>query len=179
VAKLATALEKEAFNLDQNLVSLKASRLSSRQSCMALAKKACDHIQLVGLEKAAQEFSRKRGIFHDEDLFIVVTKLDGVVQAHGGEPQLIGTNGFELKDARGFEFVKEQARIVRAQSSGWVDYRVRNPRTGKAAIKHTFVMAVPKTEYWISCGVFSEIKENAGKNTKNENDVFTDLLENS
>jgi methyl-accepting chemotaxis protein len=177
VAKLASTLEKEAFNLDQNLVALKASRLGSRQNCKALAKRACDFVKLVGLEKAAEEFSKTGGKFHDQDLFIVVTKYDGVVQAHGGEPQLIGSNALELRDAKGFEFVKEQAKIVKTQGSGWLDYRVRNPRTGKAAVKHAFVMGIPQTDYWVSCGVFSEIKENAsGTNAQNQSEAVTDLL---
>jgi methyl-accepting chemotaxis protein len=160
VAKLATSLEKEAFSLDQNLISLKASRLSSRQSCMAWAKSACDYVLAMGVEKASQEFSRKGGKFHEQDLFIVLTKSNGVVQAHGGEPQLVGTNAMELRDAKGFQFVKEQARIAKTQGSGWLDFQIRNPNTNKPAVKHNFVMAVPDSDYWVSCGIFSEIKEN-------------------
>jgi methyl-accepting chemotaxis protein len=176
VAKLASSLQTEAFNLDQNLVGLKASRLSSRQSCMAWAKDASDYVVAVGVEKAAQEFSRKGGKFHNQDLFIVLTNLDGFVQAHGGEPQLVGKNAMDLKDAKGFQFVKEQARLIRSHGSGWVDFYIRNPSTNKPAIKHNFVLAVPNTDCWVSCGVFSEIKENA--DTK-QIESFTDLRESS
>jgi methyl-accepting chemotaxis protein len=160
VAKLAASLEKEAFNLDQNLVGLKASRLSSRQSCMAWAKDACDYVAAVGLEKAAKEFSRKGGKFHHQDLFIVLTQSNGLVLAHGGEPKLIGTNAMEIRDSKGFQFVKEQARMIRTQGSGWVDFYSRNPSTDRPAIKHNYVLSVPNADCWISCGVFSEIKEN-------------------
>jgi methyl-accepting chemotaxis protein len=162
VAKLAGSLEKDAFTLDQHLVGIKASRLSSRQSCMAWARSACDYVGTVGIENAAREFSRKGGKFHRDDLFIVVTRADGLVVAHGGEPQLIGTNAMELRDANGLQLVKEQARIVRAHGHGWIDYNLRNPATGKPSIKHTFVIAIPNIDYWISCGVFSEIRENTG-----------------
>jgi hypothetical protein len=160
VAKLASSLEKEAFSLDQHLVVLKASRLSSRQSCMSWARSACDYVGTVGIENAAREFSRKGGKFHRDDMFIVVTRADGLVVAHGGEPQLIGTNAMELRDANGLHLVKEQARIVRAHGSGWMDCNLRNPATGKPSIKHSFVIAIPNMEHWISCGVFSEVKEN-------------------
>jgi methyl-accepting chemotaxis protein len=160
VAKLASSLEKEAFVLDQHLVGLKASRLSSRQSCMAWARSACDYVGTVGIENAAVEFSRKGGKFHNQDLFIVLTRSDGFVQAHGGDQHLVGTNAMELRDSKGFQFVKEQARLIRTQGSGWVDFYTRNPSTNKPAVKHNFVLAVPKTDCWVSCGVFSEIKEN-------------------
>jgi methyl-accepting chemotaxis protein len=178
VAKLATSLEKEAFSLDQNLIGLKASRLSSRQSCMAWAKSACDYVQAVGVEKAAQEFSRAGGKFHQQDLFVVLVKSDGFVLAHGAEPKLVGTNAMELRDAKGFQFVKEQARIARTQGSGWLDFHIRNPKTNKPAIKHNFVLAVPNKDYWISCGVFSEIKENTNAMAM-EGATVTGLRENS
>jgi methyl-accepting chemotaxis protein len=161
VAKLAGSLENDAFTLDQHLTSLKAARLSSRQGCIDWAKNACAYAAQVGIEKASQEFSRKGGKFHNNDLFIVVIKSDGTVLAHGGEPQLINTNAMELKDANGFQFVKEQMRIIRTQGSGWVDFYTRNPATDKPAVKHNFVIAIPNTDCWVSCGVFSEIRENA------------------
>jgi methyl-accepting chemotaxis protein len=179
VAQLASSLEKEAFSLDQHLVGLKASRLSSRQGCMAWAKNACDYVVAVGMEKATQEFSRKGGKFHNQDLFIVVTKSNGLVLAHGGEPQLINSNALELKDSKGFQFVKEQARIVKTQGSGWVDFNIRNPSTNRPSIKHNFVMAIPNTDCWVSCGVFSEIKENTGTKQAESLESVTGLRENS
>ena len=171
VAKLAASLENEAFSLDKNLVVIKASRLSSRQECMSWAKSACDYVLAVGIESAAKEFSRKDGKFHHNDLFVVVTQVGGLVIAHGGEPQLIGTNAMELQDANGLQLVKEQARIVRTQGSGWMDCYLRNPATGKPSVKHSFVIGVPNTQYWVTCGVFSEIRE--------KNERVIDLPENS
>jgi Methyl-accepting chemotaxis protein (MCP) signalling domain/Cache domain len=158
-AKLAKNLENEAHGLDRSLSGLKASRFNSEQACVALVKRAVTHVMKVGADSAASDFlDRARG-FHERDLFIVLVDFDGFVLAHGGDANLTRTNVMQLKDAKGFEFVKEQVRLAKSTGSGWFEFHVRNPITGKASFKKTYTESVPGTNYMISCGVFTELKE--------------------
>jgi methyl-accepting chemotaxis protein len=160
-AKLAKDLEREAHALDRSLSGLKASRFNSEQACIDLVKRAVAHVLSVGAEAAATGFlDRARG-FHDRDLFIVLVNLNDFVIAHGGDSSLTRTNVLELKDANGFAFVKEQVRLAKSVGHGWCEFEVRNPISGVASRKKTYTELVPGTDYMISCGVFTELKEAA------------------
>jgi methyl-accepting chemotaxis protein len=158
VSKLSTALEKEAQYLDNSLSGLKASHAITRESCISQAERASRYVLTKGAKLAALEFSKKSGSFHEQEMYIVMGNLEGSVIGHGGEASLIGTNTLELTDATGFKFVKAIVALANTSGSGWVDYQVRNPATGREAMKQTYVQRVPNTEYWVCCGMFSEVR---------------------
>jgi Methyl-accepting chemotaxis protein (MCP) signalling domain/Single Cache domain 2 len=159
VAKLAAGLEQEAFSLDQSLVGLKASRFNSSEACVALVKRAITEVTRHGANAAAAKFNDRFGGFHNRDLFIVLSDMRGFLLAHGGEPTLIGTDTFELTDAKGFAYVKAAITKAKENGKGWISYEVRNPATGRGALKNTYLEKVPGQDYWICCGVFSEIRK--------------------
>lgn len=157
VAQLAQWLEREAFSLDENLAILKSSRFNSVSACTALVKRASAMVQSIGHEAAAQQFNRRNGGFHERDLFIVMTNSKGIVMAHGGEPTMVGTNTSQNQDAKGHFYVQSLIKMAADKGSGWVNYDVRNPATGRLASKNTYVEKVPGSDYWVCCGVFSEL----------------------
>lgn len=159
VAKLAAGLEQEAFALDQSLVGLKASRFNSREACVELVQRAVAEVTRRGPSAAAAKFNDREAGFHKRDLFVVLSDFRGFLLAHGGEPTLIGTDTFELTDAKGFFYVKAAITVARDQGNGWIDYEVRNPATGRASLKSTYLEKVPGLDYWVCCGVFSDIRK--------------------
>ncbi len=88
--------------------------------------------------------------------------MEGLVLAHGGEPTRIGVNNSNSVDANGVYFVRNMISVVEKAGSGWVSYQVRHPSTGLLSNKDTYVERVPEMNYWVSGGVYTEIrKENA------------------
>ena len=160
VAKLANALQKEAFSLDKNLDALKASRFNSKEACVALVKRAKHLVKTEGVASASARFNSKSGGYHDRDLFIVMTDMNGEVFAHGGEPTIVGTNSFGLIDAKGYAYVKALVKLAAEPGQGWVKYQVRNPATGRPALKNTYMERVEGTGFWVCSGIFSELKIN-------------------
>lgn len=158
VARLANSLEREAFAIDENLVMLNASRFNSVSACKALVRRANTLVQTIGPEAAAEQFNQRSGGFHERDLFVILTSIKGIVLAHGGEPSMVGTDTSQNIDARGHAYVKSLIKVANETGSGWVKYDVRNPSNGRLASKNTYVEKIPDSDYWVCCGVFSELK---------------------
>jgi Methyl-accepting chemotaxis protein (MCP) signalling domain/Single Cache domain 2 len=159
VAKLAVGLEQEAFALDQSLAGFKASRFNSREACIALVKRAVTEVARRGPDVAAAKFNDLHGGFHERDLFVVLCTMEGLVLAHGGEPTLIGVDNSGAVDPNGVHYVRNMMKIAKEEGQGWVNFQVRNPATGRLSNKHTYVERVPGMNYWMSGGVFTEIRK--------------------
>jgi cytochrome c len=106
---------------------------------IAMVKKAGDYLKANGKEKAFAEFSNPAGAFKDRDLYIMVYDLNGVNQAHGANPKMIGKDLVDLKDADGVPIVKEFIKIGKGSGKGWVDYKWPNPVTKTIDAKSTYI----------------------------------------
>jgi methyl-accepting chemotaxis protein len=158
-AKLAKNLEQEAYALDASLVSLKSSRFNNETACITLVNRAIAHLEAVGVERACADFVDRRGEFQDKDLFIVMTRFDGFVMAHGREASLNRTNTLMLKDTNGFEFVKDQVKIASTAGEGWLSFNVRNPVNQRLSSKKTYIRKVPSMDAFCCCGIFTELPQ--------------------
>jgi methyl-accepting chemotaxis protein len=159
VAKIALGLEQDAFALDRNLATLKASRFNSEENCIDLVKRAKALVLEQGVKHAAAKFNSPTGGFQQRDLFVVMTDMKGIVLAHGHDLQNLGTSTFERKDSRGYAFVKDLCRLAQDPGFGWVEYRIDNPVTGQPSVKRTYVEGIPGTNVWVCCGIFSKLNE--------------------
>jgi signal transduction histidine kinase len=55
---------------------------------------------------------------------------------------LIGKNLLDVPDADGKLFRREMLALAHGAGHGWVDYKFRNPETGKVEAKRTYVLPV-------------------------------------
>lgn len=116
----------------------------------ALMKKAVAYMKEVG-EKALAEFKNPKGKFVHKDLVIWCVDLEGVALVHP-TTALIGKNLFELRDADGKYFIKEEIAIAKANGGGTMDYRWTNLKTKKIERKRAFFEVVD--DVIVNCGYF-------------------------
>ena len=64
-----------------------------------LISEAIAYIDEHGKEAAYKAFNDQKGKFCYKDIYIFVIDMDGLVLAHGGDSELIGTNQYYLKDS--------------------------------------------------------------------------------
>lgn len=107
--------------------ALQASQPMSPDETRAQVKEALSYLKKHGREAAFAEFSKPGGSFTKGEFYIVATRLDGVVLAHGANPRLIGKNIRDIKDSDGKYFVQEQITLANEKGSGWVQFRWPNP----------------------------------------------------
>ena len=86
------------------------------------------------------------------DLYIFVNTIEGITEAHGQNPKLVGKEMHELKDADGKFFIKEISEVAKTKGKGWVDYKWINPVTGKILEKTTYCQRVG--DVYIGCGIY-------------------------
>jgi cytochrome c len=140
--------------LSVGLNAAMAADAGTKDEAVALVKKAVELIKAGGTEAAFAEFSDPQGKFVDRDLYIVVYDMDGKCQAHGANPKMIGRDLIDNKDVDGKEFVKERVAMMKAGTTGWQDYKFRNPVTNQIEPKSMYLERYK--DLIIGCGVYKQ-----------------------
>lgn len=118
----------------------------------AMVKKGVVYIQANGPEKAAEEFTHGKS-FKEKDLYIVYTRFNGDVLAHGGNPKLVGKNLTGLKDSEGNPFFQMLLDLAKSKGKGWsASYRFINPATQKIEAKVMYLESVGET--YVGVGIY-------------------------
>ena len=122
---------------------------ATAEQATAMVKKSVGFIKANGAEKAYAEITSKTGQFRDQDLYLTVYGMDGVVRAHGANEKMVGKNLLELKDVDGKAFVKERLEMAKTKASFWQDYKFTNPETKKIEPKSMYCEKLDET---VVCG---------------------------
>lgn len=79
------------------------------------------------------------GKFKEGEIYVFCYDLSGTIVAHPANKALIGKNMINVPDTDGKMFRKEIVDVAKSKGSGWVDYKYKNPSTGKIEQKTTYV----------------------------------------
>ncbi|HME39034.1 MAG TPA: cache domain-containing protein [Steroidobacteraceae bacterium] len=111
----------------------------SKDEVVSVVKKAVDFYKANGKDKALVEFNKKDGQFAKGEDYVDVHDLSGVCLAHPISPAKVGLNRLDQSDSAGKFYVKDLVDAAKTKSSGWIEYVMKNPTTGKLQ---------NKTAYW-------------------------------
>lgn len=115
----------------------------------AMVKRGVAHIKAQGPEKGYAEITSKTGTFRQQDLYLVVYRLDGTVLAHGANEKMVGKNLIGLKDVDGKAFVQERVELAKSKPHFWQDYKFTNPENKKIEPKAMYCERLDDT---VVCG---------------------------
>jgi len=118
-----------------------APHASSREA-QALLDKAVTELQVAGPAKALAEFNDAHGAFRTRELYVFVFSINGVYEASGGNPKLVGTNAPDMTDAEGKPLVREMISVAKAKGHGRVDYVWLNRADNRVEHKRSLVQRV-------------------------------------
>ena len=122
--------------------SILADEFATKSEAEAMVKKAVAHINSVGIEKAAEDFTDRKGNFVDRDLYVSVTTREGVVLAAGQNKKSVDKNLLEMKDSTGHPFIKERIEMAKKEKSFWQSHTFTDPVTKKILPKETYCETV-------------------------------------
>ena len=125
-----------------------------KEKAVALVKKAIAYYKANGMEKALEEFNNPSGQFVDGDLYVFGYDTNGTMLANPISPALIGQNVMNVPDVDGKMFRKEAIETAKAKGSGWVDYKIKNPKTKQIEPKTSYVEKVD--DLVIGCGIYKK-----------------------
>ncbi|HEU4845627.1 MAG TPA: cache domain-containing protein [Burkholderiaceae bacterium] len=111
------------------------------KDAMALAEKGAQFVKQHGKAEMIARINNKDPAFNQGALYLAMRDLEGITVAHPTRA-LVGKNLLDVPDADGKPFRQELLALARGKGYGWVDYKFRNPETGKVEAKSTYVLRV-------------------------------------
>jgi len=103
----------------------------TKDEVVAVVKKAVEFYRVNGREKALAEFNKKDGLFAKGEDYVDVHDLNGVCVAHPISPAKVGVNRLDQSDSAGKFYVRELVEVAKQKPSGWIEYVMKNPVSGK------------------------------------------------
>ncbi len=113
----------------------------NEKDAVALTEKGAQFMRAHGKAEMIERINRKDPEFNRGALYLAMRDLDGITVAHP-TTALIGKDLLDVPDADGKPFRQEMLALAKGKGSGWVDYKFRNPQTGKVEAKSTYVLRV-------------------------------------
>jgi signal transduction histidine kinase len=127
--------------------------MTTKEELVAFVKEAVAYARQAGKEKSLVEFSRRNGSFFRGELYIYAYDQDGTTLAHPVNPEKIGVNRLNEKDAKGNLFIRN-LRQAAINGSGFTTYTYINPAGNNTVEKKLgYVMSVDDT-WWLGSGIY-------------------------
>ncbi|MYM27870.1 cache type 2 domain-containing protein [Duganella sp. CY15W] len=123
------------------MVCCAAQAAPGEKDAMALAEKGAQFVRAHGKAEMIARINSRDPEFNQGALYLAMRDLNGITVAHP-TTALIGKNLLEVPDADGKLFRQEMLALARGPGRGWVDYKFRNPESGKVEAKRTYVLRV-------------------------------------
>lgn len=125
---------------------------AGKEEAVALVKKAVAAYKGSGKDKLLTDINTENGPYHKGELYVFAFDLKGVVIAHPVNAKLVGKNTYDVPDVDGKFYRKEIIDNARAGKSGWVDYKYKNPVSGK--VEHKVAYYEPVGEIVAVAGIY-------------------------
>ena len=148
----AEAFQREARQLVEVVGRFKTDRGAERGRVVALVKAAAEHLRRHGVERACADFCDRNGPFVRGEHYIVALDFGCRLLAFAPDPARVGNDDSNRCDADGRYFSRTTVQLAREHGSGWTDYRVLNPRTGRVEPKSMYFERVG--EVVLGCGIY-------------------------
>ncbi|WBY01630.1 methyl-accepting chemotaxis protein [Ramlibacter tataouinensis] len=154
----AASFEHEAAQLLDVVSRFKLDRGAERGKVVSMVKEAVAHLRKLGAQRACADFNDHRGRFVRGEYYIFALDLaDGKRLAYAPDLSLVGTSGVDLRDADGRLYGHDILNLARQHGSGWTDFKILNPRTGRIEPKSVYVEVVDRVV--LGCGIYSSTED--------------------
>jgi len=101
----------------------------------------------------AQALRLLASLDYGDDGYFFVYDLNGRSLMHPRQPELVGTDQWNLRDDTGAPTVQQLVAKARA-GGGFIQYHWRKPSTGRSALKLGYVIALPKWGWMLGTGLY-------------------------
>ena len=128
---------------------------------ISFVDKATKLIKEKGADIAKAEMSKKESDFVEESFYVFAYDTEGKIVAHPKNAKLIGQDLLEVPDIDGKLFRKDIVKVTKEKGAGWIDYRYKNPKTGKIGEKTTYCKL--EAGIIVCCGLYKKLENREKK----------------
>ena len=115
----------------------------TEKDAIAMAERGAALVKAKGKEEMMKRINAKDPDFVQGSLYVDMRDVKtGIVLAHPFNPSIVGKDLTNVPDANGKKYRREIIELAAAKGKGWVDYRYKNPTTGKIEPKTTYILLV-------------------------------------
>ncbi len=125
----------------------------NKEDAVNMVKKGLEFIQKNGVEAAVEAF--KTPEFKQGDLYLFCYDYKGTCLAHGGMPQLVGKNLWDLKTPTGTFLIRDLVGLAQ-KGGGLIEYQWMHEVKKVVMTKVTYVMPVAGKDAFLGCGYYTE-----------------------
>ena len=135
------------------LTATDGPKAGTRETMVSFVKEAVGYANANGKEKALAEFSNPKGSFFRGDLTIYAYDYNGTTIALPLNPEKIGVNRLEEKDADGNYFIRELMDATTGDTNFVTYYYLNASQNNRVDKKLGYAMRVDD-EWWLGSGIY-------------------------
>jgi signal transduction histidine kinase len=124
----------------------------------AFVDEAYAYARVHGKDAAIKEFMDTSGSFFRAGLYIFAFTKDGVEICVPTEPEKVGTNRWDAKDATGAYYIQELIKKATTDGSGWVRYQYANPAMGYQVQQKVSYVRQVDPDWLIGAGTYTPLE---------------------
>ncbi|MBX3610169.1 MAG: cache domain-containing protein [Hydrogenophaga sp.] len=147
-------LEQRAVELSSAVSSFHLQQ-GTADEAHQMVKRAIGLHRELGRERFLQRVTDPAGGMHDRDMYVFALDAKGNYLAFGGKPEKVGSRVQDIVGVDGEGLLRsiiEQADV----DSGWVEYDIVNPSSGKVQQKMSYVTKLG--DLYVGCGVYKSVE---------------------
>lgn len=131
---------------------------ASPEEVVAFVEKAYEYAHVHGQEAALREFNNQAGQFVDGELYIFAYDSEGNTLALPFQPEIIGTNRWNITDANGTAYIQDAVKTAQS-GGGFIRYFYADPADNfTVKQKLSYVMMVDPG-WFIGAGLYDSQKD--------------------
>jgi cytochrome c len=114
----------------------------SEKDAVAMVEKGAAFMKGSGKDEMIKRINAKDAEYVQGPLYLTIRDAKGVILANPVNPAMIGKDLVDVPDADGKLFRREILELAKKKGKGWVDYKFKNPASGKVEAKTTYIYLV-------------------------------------
>lgn len=112
------------------------------KEAIAMVERGAAFMKTAGKDDMIKRINEKDPEFLQGSLYLTMRDGKGVILANPVNPAMIGKDLVDVPDADGKPFRREILDLAKKKGKGWVDYKFKNPASGKVEAKTTYIQLV-------------------------------------
>jgi cytochrome c len=124
------------------------------KDAVAMVEKGAAFMKASGKDKMIERINAKDADYVQGALYLTMRDQKGVILANPVNPAMIGKDLVDVPDADGKLFRREILELAKTKGKGWVDYKFKNPASGKVEAKTTYIYKV--ADVTLEAGIYKK-----------------------